>query len=150
MYSILLSLHNIFRWVVLIAALWAVYRFVSGWLGRRQMSSTDTSAAKFYTITLDVQFLFGLILLFISPLIQTIFADFGGSMKVPELRRIGMEHTLLMIVAIVLAHIGGAAAKKQTDDATRFKKASIFFILSVVALAAGIPWWREIAGAAFE
>jgi hypothetical protein len=150
MYSILLSLHNIFRWAVLLAALWAVYRFVTGWLGRRQFTSADASASKFYTISLDVQFLIGLILLFVSPLIQTMFADFGGSMKVPELRRIGMEHTILMLAAVTLGHIGGAMAKKNTDDATRFKKGSIFFILSLIALLAGIPWWRGIAGAAFE
>jgi hypothetical protein len=150
MYSILLSLHNIFRWAVLLAALWAVYRFVTGWLGRRQFTSADSSAQKFYTIALDVQFLIGLILAFVSPLVASILSDFGGAMKVPELRRIGMEHTLLMLVAIILGHIGGAMSKKQTDDTTRFRKGAIFFILSLVALLAGIPWWRGIAGAAFQ
>ena len=150
MYQIFLTLHSIFRWVVLLTALWAVYRFVTGWLSRRQLTDADASARKFYTISLDVQFLIGIILAIVSPLVHTILADFGGAMKVPELRRIGMEHLILMLAAVTLAHIGGAMSKKATDDTTRFKKGAIFFILSLIALLAGIPWWRGIAGAAFS
>lgn len=150
MYEFLLSAHNIFRWVVLLTALWAVFRFMNGWLGRRQFTAADASAQKFFTISLDVQFLIGVILLFVSPLIQTMFADFGGAMKVPELRRIGMEHTILMLASVTLAHIGGAMSKKATEDMTRFKKGAIFFALSLIAMLAGIPWWRGVMGAAFE
>jgi hypothetical protein len=150
MYEIFLMLHSVLRWLVLVTALWAVIRFVGGWLGKRQFTSADGSAAKFYTISLDIQFLIGLILMFVSPLIQALFADFGGGMKNPELRRIGMEHTILMLAAVTFGHIGNAMAKKNTDDASRLRKGAIFFVLSLVALLAGIPWWRGIMGSAFE
>ena len=35
MYPIVLSLHNLLRWVVLAAAIVAVLRALAGWLGRK-------------------------------------------------------------------------------------------------------------------
>ena len=144
MYPTILTLHSILRWVVLAAALWAVFRFVSGWLSRRKFTEGDATARKVFTITLDVQFLLGLILLFISPIIAMLVDDFSAGMKTPEIRRIGMEHTLLMLASLTLAHIGAARSKKGTDDTARLRSGAIFFLLSLVAMLAGIPWWRPM------
>jgi uncharacterized membrane protein len=142
MYDAILTIHSLFRWVVLLTALFAIFRFASGWLSKRQYTGADDGARKFFTISLDIQFLLGLILMFVSPIIASLFADFKGGMANSEIRFFGMEHTLLMLVAVVLGHIGGAMAKKPTDDATRFRKGTIFFVLSLVLILVGIPWWR--------
>jgi Na+-driven multidrug efflux pump len=144
MYPIILSIHSVFRWVVLLTALWAIIRFVSGWLGRKRFDSADASARKFYTISLDIQFLLGLILLFVSPLVTPFFADIGAGMKNPVLRKAVLEHTIMMLAAVTLAHIGAAMSKKPTDDTTKFRKGAIFFILSLVAILVGIPWDRGL------
>ncbi|MBC8144255.1 MAG: hypothetical protein H7X80_01650 [bacterium] len=150
MYPILLSLHGIFRWIVLATALWAVIRFVSGWLGKKSFTETDSKARKFYTIALDIQFTFGLILMFLSPFVAAMFDDFKGGMKNTEVRYFGLEHVLIMLIAVVLAHIGAGVSKKATDDATRFKKGAIFFVLSLAVMLYGIPWWRPLARMTME
>jgi hypothetical protein len=55
-----------------------------------------------------------------------------------------MEHVLLMLIAVVLAHIGAGKSKKADNDASRFKAGAIFFTLSLVAILFGIPWWRPL------
>lgn len=144
MYQFLLPLHGIFRWIVLLIALWAVFSFVSGWLGKRTFTESDAKARKFYTIALDIQFLLGLILMFLSPFVMSMFDDFKGGMKNEQVRFFGMEHVLIMLVATTLAHIGAAMSKKAPDDATRFRKGTIFFVLSLAAILFGIPWWRPL------
>ena len=62
LYPILLPLHNILRWVVLIAALFAIYRAFAGWLGKKDWSSTDDKAGMWFTMLMDIQVLVGLIL----------------------------------------------------------------------------------------
>ena len=42
------------------------------------------------------------------------------------------EHWVLMIVALILAHVGSSRAKKAADDKSKFKQAAIFFTLSAV------------------
>jgi hypothetical protein len=144
MYDILLLLHSYFRWIVLVLALLAVARFVGGWLGNRPFTSGDDGARKFYTIALDVQFLIGLILVFISPIVAMLFDNFSGGMKVRELRFFGVEHVIAMLVAIVLAHIGAGKSKKAATDRAKFKTGAIFFSLSLVAILLGIPWFRPL------
>src|SRR5687768_9377138 len=122
MYEILRSLHNGFRWVVLAWALWAVIRFVSGWLGKRQFRQEDATARKWFTISLDIQFTLGLILMFLSPFVAALFDDFKVGVKNEEVRFFGLEHVVYMLVAVVLAHIGAGLSKKAADDATRFRK----------------------------
>lgn len=144
MYNTLLSLHNIFRWAVLAAALWAIFRFVSGWLGKRPFTDADASARKWYTITLDIQFVLGLVLMFLSPFVQAFFDHPGGIMSDPRSRLLGMEHWLTMLIALVLAHIGAGKSKKAVDDERRFRLGAIFFTLSLVLILARIPWFQPM------
>ena len=44
MYPIFLTLHNILRWVVVIAGLVTVIRALAGWLGNRPFTRADNSA----------------------------------------------------------------------------------------------------------
>ena len=49
-----------------------------------------------------------------------------------------------MLVAIAAAHIGAAKVKKAATDAEKFQRASIWFGLSLAALAGFIPWARPL------
>ena len=144
MYPFLLSLHNIFRWVVLAAALWAVFRFLSGWLGHRAFTEGDAKARKLYPMLLGIQFLIGLIVYFLSPLVGMMFDNFKGAMAIDDIRFFGMEHAIVMLVATALAHIGAGVSRKAADDAAKFRKGAIFFVLSLAAMLFAIPWWRPM------
>lgn len=140
MYAFLLPLHNIVRWLVVAAALFAVIRAFAGWLGKKNWTALDDKAGVWFASIMDVQLLLGLILYFISPLLQTAFQNFGGAMGNTVMRFFAVEHIFLMIVAVVLAHVGRALSKKAVEPAKKHRMAAIFFGLAILAILFAIPW----------
>ncbi len=140
MYLFLLSLHSIVRWVVVIAGVIAVVQALRGLLGRRQWTRLDDRLGLAFTSALDTQLLLGVLLYVVSPLIQAVFADFGAAMGVTAQRFFAMEHALLMIVAVVLAHVGRARIRRAPDDESRYRQAALFFGLALLVILVAIPW----------
>jgi hypothetical protein len=145
LYNVVLALHNIVRWIVLITAILALVRAYMGWLQSREWSARDRQAGVFFTSALDIQFLLGLILLFISPWTRALLTgNFSAMTSDPTMRFFSIEHVPFMILAVVLAHIGSARARRATDAPTKFRQSAIFFSLSVLVLILIIPWWRPL------
>jgi hypothetical protein len=145
LYNIVLALHNIVRWVVLITAILALVRAYMGWLQNREWSARDRQTGVFFTSALDTQLLLGLILFFISPWTRALLTgNFTGMMSDPTMRFFSIEHVPFMILAVVLAHIGSARARRATDAASKFRQSAIFFSLSVLVIILIIPWWRPL------
>ena len=143
-YGILLTLHNWPRWGVLQAAVAALVSAWSGWLGKRDYTSTDRTLGMFFTIVLDIQLLLGIILYFVSPLIQGVLSDFGSAMSVPELRFFGLEHVFYMVIAVIAAHVGSAMAKRANEPQKKFMRSALWFTLAVVIILIAIPWSRPL------
>lgn len=138
-YSIILIVHSWLRWAVLAAGLAAALRGGS--------DRTDT-AGRWFTILLDTQFLLGLLLYFVlSPVTAAALDDFGGAMKIPQLRFFAVEHTFGMLVGITLAHIGRGRVKKASPE-KRGRIALIFYGLALLIILASIPWPGMPAGRA--
>ncbi len=145
MYPILLGLHNITRWLVLIVGILAVVRAFMGWSGKRPWTGLDNSAGLFFTISMDVQLLLGLLLYGVfSPITTGAFADFGAAMSNPDARFWLVEHIFMMVLAVILAHVGRSLAKKAPTDVAKHKRAAIFFTLALIVVLAGIPWFRPM------
>jgi hypothetical protein len=141
MYSFVIALHSLVRWAVLIAGLLAVARGITGWRRRRPWTLADERAGLWFTISLDVQFLLGLTLyLFLSPITSAAFHDFGSVMGNAGLRFWTVEHVVGMVVGIALAHVGRGRIHKTGSDERRQKLAAIFFTLSILVIAASVPW----------
>ncbi len=140
MYEFLLGLHSILRWVVLIAGVLAVVWAVRGWRGGQAWTALDNRLGLVFTSVLDVQVLVGVILYVVSPLIQRVFQDFGAAMGNSGLRFFAMEHTLMMIVAVVIAHVGRARIRRAPDAEGKHKQAALFFGLALLVVLAAIPW----------
>lgn len=143
-YSIVLVLHNAWRWLVLLAAVWALVRAWSGWLGKRPWTKADRQAGFLFGISVDIQFLLGLILAIISPILQAAYQDLGSLAMQAPFRFYLMEHMPVMIVALILAHVGAVMARKGADDAARHRRAVIWFTLTALAIVVAIPWSRPL------
>ncbi len=145
MYAITLSLHNLLRWVVLIAAVFAVMRAISGWLGRTAWTPSSAVPGRILTISLDIQFLIGILLYAVlSPVTKAAFADMGAAMKEGQIRFFVAEHLVFMVVALVLAHMGKVLAPKAATDARKYRRAFIWYGLATLLILAGMPWWRPM------
>ncbi|MGX5817810.1 hypothetical protein ACWKWU_06425 [Chitinophaga lutea] len=145
----LLGIHSIVRWLILLFGVWAVLRAIMGVSGRKPYAAGDTKAGLFFMIFLDIQFLLGILLFFMSPIVQGALGNMGEAMGNKGLRFYTVEHTIMAIAAIALAHIGRAKIKKLSDDQRKHKTALIFFGLALVLILALIPWpGREAVGRA--
>jgi hypothetical protein len=141
MYSIVLTLHSLLRWFVLIFGLLAVVRAVSGWTGGRPWTGADNRAGLLFTIFLDVQILLGLLLYFaLSQFGSVVFHDFATAMRTPQLRFWAVEHVTMMLLGAVVAHVGRVLIRKSPADATRHRRAALFFAAALLLIIAGIPW----------
>lgn len=144
MYVGLLHLHNLTRWLVLIAAVFAIAVALRGLLGARPWDKLARVSSSVYVGVLDLQMLIGLVLYVISPLIRAGWGDLAAAMAIQQVRFFTVEHALIMIVAVALAHVGSGLARKASTDRARYGRTSLFFSLSLLAILAGIPWWRAL------
>jgi hypothetical protein len=145
MYPYVLGLHNIVRWIVLIAGAWSVFLVWRGWLQRRQWTDAEARATRAFLGALDLQFLLGLLLFAVfSPITRQGFHDLGAAMSDPPLRYFLLEHPVIMLVAVASAHIGAVQVRRAAADAERFQRASILYGLSLAAVAGFIPWARPL------
>lgn len=145
MYTPIIIIHNILRWVIVLAGLAAIVRAFIGWTQKNEWTPLDNRLSLIFTIAMDVQFLLGLILyLFLSPLTEIAFEDFGAAMANSGLRFFAVEHTLIMLIALILAHVGRVLAKRAPDDTGKFRSIAIYFTVTMVLIFLGIPWDRPL------
>lgn len=141
MYPILLGLHNLTRWLVLAAAIYAIVRMWRGWLGNGAWTDVDVRSGKVLVYVTTFQLLLGLLLYFVfSPITRGALSDFGGAMRDPAVRFYAVEHMVGMLVATALIHIGSARSRRAATDLAKFKTGAIFYTLALVAMLASIPW----------
>jgi len=145
MYIGLLHLHNVLRWLILIAALVVLLKYFTGWFSQKKWQKSDHVLGIIFTALIDLQFLTGIVLyFFVSPITKTAFQDFGAAMKNADLRFYAVEHALMMLIAAALIHIGWSRSKKAATDRAKFSQALIFFGIAYVIIIALIPWSRVI------
>ena len=143
-YEIILFLHEIIRWMVLVFGIFAVVLAFIGWLARKNWSKVDNLAGLNFTSLVDIQVLLGLILFFISPITSAGLRNFSDAMKVADVRFFMVEHSLAMLIALVVAHIGRAQVKRAVTDLSKHRRAALWFLVSLVLILAAIPWNRLI------
>ena len=164
LYTILLSLHSILRWLVLIFALLAIIRSINGLSFKRGFTQQDSRIGMLFVTFLDLQVLIGLILYFaVSPLTTAAMQNFGGAMSNSATRYFLVEHSVMMLLALIAAHVGrsmvrriGKAIQLSTSNPKRIEpKAAarsqhrltiIWFAISLVIILAAIPWPFLAAG----
>lgn len=143
--QIILPLHNLTRWAVVLLGVFALFRVYRGWLTAQPWSDSDKKAVTFFTIALDTQLLFGLILYFVtSDITKQALSDFGAAMGNDILRFFALEHVFYMVLGIVFAHIGSAVGKKDLDDKIKFKRVALWLSAAIALILIGIPWSRPL------
>jgi hypothetical protein len=104
----------------------------------------DRQAGLVFSIVFDIQVLLGLILAFISPLVQNVLVGVGAGMQAPHLRFFLIEHIPLMLLALILVHLGSNRARNAPDDQTKHRRAAVMYTLGTLATVVAIPWWRAL------
>ena len=145
MYDFVLAVHNILWWIVLFLMILALVRAYWGWFGKRDWTSTDSRVGTYYSVALDIELLLGLILYFVlSPITRIALSDFSTALANPDLRFFVFEHVLMMVLAVIFAHVGVATAKRAAELVLKHRRSAIWFSLSLIAILLGMPWFRPL------
>jgi cytochrome c biogenesis factor len=129
---------------VLLAGMAALIGCFIGLTGRRPFAPLGRIFGLIYVSVLDTQVLVGILLSCASPLVHAFWANPGVGMKNDDLRFFAIEHTVIMLLALVLAHVGAVKSRKSKDAAKAYSVALTWYALSLVVILLGIPWWRPL------
>jgi hypothetical protein len=138
MYNVILSLHH---YIAFAAVFFLAFATINGIIGSNSGKVFEDFHRKinvFALISTHTMFLLGVILLIVSPLAETAFADMALTMKNAVLRKAVIEHPTTNIIAVVLATIGNAKSKKAIGNGKRFKVTMIYFGLALIL--SRMPW----------
>lgn len=141
LHSLLAHVHSIFRWIVLLLLLIAIFNSLVA--GNRPFIRTDARTGSILTIFADLMLLIGLALWYFNANGFQAFKNSGFSevMKGDEATRFfAFEHPVGMLIAIILLHIGKAQGKRAISDKSKHRRTLIFYLLALLIILVSIPW----------
>ena len=148
MYTGLVHLHSLLRWVILILLIIAIVRHFAGMRNKRVVSAGDQKIDLILMISAHITLLIGLYQWIAGSwglkAIQS--SGMGEVMKNDVLRFWGVEHLAGMLIAIIFITVGRGAVKRAADWRAH-KRAFWFFIAALLIIIASVPWpFREAIG----
>lgn len=136
MYTGLQHAHSYIAYLALILLIVAAINAIIGMTSNKEFKDGDRKLSLFALIFTHVQLLIGIILYFVSPLVQS----FSVAMKDSTMRLYALEHPLINIIAVVLITIGWSKHKKATTDQAKFKSIGIMYAIGTILILSRIPW----------
>lgn len=134
----ILHLHSALRYVVLILLILSIVTALGGANdAQRKFTDGNRKLFLFTMVSTHVQLLLGIALYVMGSKFE-VFTQ--GLMNVAEARFYGLEHMLLMIIAIALITIGHSKSKKATESKAKFKSIAIFYTIALFIIFIAIPW----------
>ncbi|MBZ9752355.1 hypothetical protein K7W42_16000 [Deinococcus sp. HMF7604] len=138
LYTALLTIHNLNRWVVLLTGAWALVASLRGRSAGRPFGPADRQPVVAFMGSLHLQVVLGLML----------FA-FLGMQNVPVFAgapraSFQWEHLGLGLLAAVFATLASRQSRKATTDPARFQAAALWSGLALLTVLVAIPWWRPL------
>jgi hypothetical protein len=142
MADLVLLFHSYFRWFVLFLFFDSLlFLFIS--LKNKNFSKLFKLLHKITSIAMSIQFVIGIILYSVSPIVASALEDMGKAMKDKELRFFSVEHTVTMFLALGLFHASNAKIKKdEIPFENKYKFIVFSYAILIVFFSIGIPWFR--------
>jgi hypothetical protein len=126
----LVQIHSLLRWLVLLAGVVSLAVALAAWFGSTVSGQQTRQALLIYAVLLDVEVLLGIIIW----IAEQRWA--GGG------RQFQFEHPLMMLVALAVAHVAAARARRVPAPRLAARMRALGSGLSLLLIVAGIPWNR--------
>lgn len=142
MYEIIRTIHSFWAYPALLLLIIAVMNSLIGLLKNKEYVEKDKKIGMFTLSAIHTQFIFGLVIYFVSPNGFSSITNngMGAIMKNSALRLTVIEHPFINILAIVLMTIGWVKHKKSNSSQSKFKILSIYFGITLLLILSRIPW----------
>ncbi len=147
MYNGLLHLHSTLRWVILILLLIAVYNSLAN--RSKDFTNGHRKIGLYLLIVADLTLLVGVYQWMVGSWGLKAMQNFGMAavMKDPIQRFYAVEHTLGMLVAIILIHMAYSYSKKAVKGSQKHKRNLLLYGLALLIILISIPWPFRAVGA---
>lgn len=140
MYSTLLVLHSLFRWLVLASLLYAIYRSAEGLRKNKAFTKADDRWRHWTATIAHIQLLIGFTIYLKSPVVKFFFSNLREASAHLETLFFGAIHILLMLAAITIITIGSALAMRRQGAPEKYKTMLRWFALALLIIFLAIPW----------
>lgn len=140
MYPYILFFHSIWRWFVLVSLLYSVFRGFQGWRRGDAFSKEDDTLRHMTATVVHIQLILGLLIYSISPLIRYFWSNYHEAVHERDIRFFGMEHSLMMLIAVIIITVGSMLAKRKENDRDKFKTMAIWYSIGLLIILLNIPW----------
>ena len=138
----LLHAHSGLRWIVLLLIIINVVNALGGLTGNKVFTDRDKKLSLFALIFTHLQAVLGIILFFLDDS-KVQFNE--NTMSNDVIRFYTVEHTLMMLIAVILVTIGNRSAKVG-----RVKQVFWYYFIALVLILAAIPWpFRDLGAGWF-
>lgn len=139
LYQGLVHAHSIGRWIVLLLLLFAILNSLIA--GNRPFIRTDNRLGLLLTIFADLMLLIGLALWIFGPNGYMAVKNAGSvTALTPQARFMALEHSVGMLIAIVLIHVGKAQARKPIGDRAKHRRTLLFYFIALLVILISVPW----------
>lgn len=134
------TIHSYWAYVALLILIFAVVNSLLAIAKKRDFTDKDLRIGLFTLIANHIQLLIGLALYFSGPYFKLLTGNTSEVMKNSEVRKLALEHPLMMIIAVVLITIGWSRHKKKSEGRAKFATFLIFYGLALIFILSMIPW----------
>ena len=137
MYNGLLHAHSGLRWIALLLLLITVVVSLIKWTSKdSNIPKSIQTLFRVNTGFIHLQFLIGLVLLFISPKVSFTPESWENAV----VRFFSVEHSLMMIIAVILVTIASVRFRRLPSVTAKYKNIFIFNLVALLIVLAMIPW----------
>lgn len=135
--------HSGLRWVLLILLVIAIVNAFNGWRNKKSYSDSNKKLHLFTMIFVHIQVLLGLVSYFLNMGKKVDFSNMSNDI----IRFYTVEHSFIMLIAMIVITIGFSKSKKIIETPARFRMIFMSYLIGLILILAGIPWPFRIDGA---
>jgi len=140
MYTHLLYLHSLIRWLVVITLVITLYKSFRGWFMQTSFTPFDNTLRHVTATIAHVQLAIGYILYFKSPIVAWFRQHPAQPTDPVDYTFFGVIHIAALTAAVVVITIGSSLAKRHQSDKAKFKTMTLCFAAGALLIALAIPW----------
>lgn len=140
MYFFLLQLHNAFRWILLIALIYATIRAYRKYTSGKPFTKTDDRWRHWTATISHIQFTIGATIYFISPMVKYFWKNLGESITNIDSLFFGLIHMIFMLTAVGFITTGSSLAKREEGDKEKFRLMWVWFLAGLIVILIAVPW----------
>ena len=124
MTTFLFHFHSGLRWILVLAVLVGLVRFLMLWIQEHEYTTFDSTLATVITALIDVQFLVGIVLFYL----------FSGGFSM--LLRYRLEHAVTMLLVVLAAHI--SVRWKKRAGPVRARNSFVTLLVIILLIFVGV------------